>query len=743
MAGQIKPLFRKYYDNEEKIMTLPVWETLYRRNILFCAAGDAVPLYGKKTEDEAALERSLRDRDVLPEAADSLVARIRPEWFPSGAAIDLPFLLARLAETEAEHGASITCRTDSADIKRLAALSRVKLQGTDGMRGRTSAGELSAQDSLELFIREGVISPALFKLTAEALGSEALENGLVCRGSSVLVGADGRDLSGRFAASIADGFETLGYAVLDAGIVPTPGVPLYAWYADCPLAAIVTASHNPSNQNGIKYLYRSFKLSDDGECGEFGLTARMFKIADGDALAGRSAVPRRDVHAEAIMLLEHIDVDNSGLRPGQLDHIRIVYDGANGAYSSLACRVLKDLGADFRAVNVDPRGWNINQGGGVGEIEGHAWFSARPEDGPVSNLKTIKAMFEEGRNCGPQKKVFGIVNDGDGDRGYLLVYSSAEDRVYVVPGDEVAFWIARGRRDSGDLGSDPVCVNSVESDIGAGYSMRRMLGIESETACVGDKNLLKPAKEHRNHIVGCEESGHVTFGVKVVRADGAAGMVYTGNGLLSVLRAISVIEGCHASLAETIHPFPSGTKDCRYVYFVDKGRFYRDSPVWKKDRETVLAALDSALPSDCSVRQVDFEDDPQMLYIACLNADGLRTASLFIRNSGTELKNCVTIRCASGLAPVFEAAMLKVNRLNRGLLKNEGLRDAKAEKLLLGKLREGPAARTDLKPLVESALGTSYSDTDFDALLFAMRKEKLIVEDNGEYSLSAEAAQEA
>jgi phosphoglucosamine mutase len=704
-------------------MTDSPWKALYDRHIYFTLRGEAAVLFGRSTDAQAS-ERLLEARGLSAERAAFLAARIEPSWFPSGAVIDIAFLSERLAEAGGAPGAE--------GLRALASLSRIKLQGTDGLRGKTRDEEHSYREALGLFLREGVVTPGFFALSAEALGRECLEQGMAERGAEVVVGADGRDTTGRFAGAVIAGFAELGFRVLDAGVIATPGVPLYARYAKCRLGAIVTASHNPANQNGIKFVHDGFKLANDGPAGEYGLTAYMYGLADRGGEAPRGGRSARDAREEAAELLYRVDLENAGLGPRQLAGLRIVYDGANGAYSRLACRVLAALGADYVAVNVEPQGHNINQGGGVGEIEGHAFFEASPSSGlPASGLKTLRAMFEEGRGAAPGKRVFGIVNDGDGDRGYLLVYSPSDDRVYVVPGDEVAFWLARGRKEAGDLGENPVCVNSVESDILAGRYMESLLGIESETACVGDKNLLKPAREGRNHIVGCEESGHVTFGVSVEDRAGGKGMVYTGNGLLSVLRAISVIQCSGASLEEAIHPFPAGRKDCRYVYFVDKSRFFRGSPVWRRDEEAAAAAIKGRLPASYSLRRLDFPDDPEMLYLACFNAEGLKEAALFVRNSGTELKSCVTLRSTRALYPAMEAAMLAVHELNRVLMKDEALRDARAEGQVLSLLGPGGLRSEALKEGVEARLGERLSDADFQAILFAMRKEDLIV-DSGE-----------
>lgn len=700
--------------------TSSLWRNLYDRDIFFTLRGLPVPLFGQSL-DSTRSEGLLESRDITLGQALLFVEMIDAAWFPYGAIIDLE-LLRELHARRAEGLAS------TKGFRALAEMARIRLQGTDGLRGRARSIELGYREALSLFLKEGVVTPSFLGLSAKALALECREQGLLGSGEEVVVGSDGRDRSGLFARAVARGFNEGGLAVIDAGILPTPGIPLFAHARGCSIGAIITASHNPSNQNGIKFVYRGFKLANDGPAGECGLTARMYRLADADetSSARRSVL---DLHRDAEELLYRVDMANAGLRPEHLESLSLVYDGANGAYSSLACRVLNDLGAHFTPVNVDPRGENINQGGGVGEIEGHLFFERG--EGAVNNLASLRAMFHEGQKAKKDRRVFGIVNDGDGDRGYLLAYSPAEDRVYVVAGDEVAFWLARGRKEEGSLGDFPVCVNSVESDILAGYSMETLLGVKSETACVGDKNLLKPAKEGKNHIVGCEESGHVTFGVPVPDREGRPGMVYTGNGLLSVLKAISVMEECGADIPEIVHPFPPGKKDGRFVYFVDKSRFYQGSPAWKEAESAALGVLEGRLPPGFAIRRVEFADDPHMLYLACIGPGGRKEGALFVRNSGTETKMSVTLRCTEELYPLFREAMLAVHRSNLALMKDHSSKDARLETMILERLGRGSVTMGDLKIDLENSSGAGLALSDLNAILFALRKEGLVTVEDG------------
>lgn len=694
-----------------------MWNEHYNQGIYFTVSKRIDLLNGKKLSDEQA-KAILSERKIDLSKAEALVKAIKPAWFPDGAAIDLEFLLHQLTRNNV---------TDysTPSFQNFADLARIKLQGTDGIRSRTRDEEVSYTIALEKFIAEGVIYPAFFGLSAKALGKELLEHKLVTTSDTVVMGGDGRDLSGNFGAAVARGFNELGFKVYDAGVLATPGVPIYAYYTQSKIGTIVTASHNPSNQNGIKYTFNHLKLLCDGPAGEFGLTANMYRIADYDE--DKSYIKNvEDASKAANNLLDKINIQFAGFAPGELSDIRFVYDGANGAYSLGAKRVLDALKLDYVAINVEPKGHNINQNGGVGEIEGIHWFEGKVSDDVFKGyLPTIQLMFNEGRKESA-KPVYGLVNDGDGDRGYLLVYGKSDDRVYVVPGDEVATWVVLGRKAEGTVTPQSVFVTSVESDIMAGYNAINELGMQNETACVGDKYLVTPVREGRDHIVGCEESGHVNFGVTVTDKTGKEGKVYTGNGLVSVLYAMSVIHKQKPSIEKIVHPFPEGAKDIRYVYFADKARFFNGSEVWNSNKKTIIDTLEKGKPSGYTIKEVVFKDDLQMLYVAAFNPQGLKEGTIFVRNSGTEIKTGVAFRSTKALESLFYNAMLAVHRENQKIMKDMSNRDAQRELAALEKLKAGPVNKNDLKKAVESACKETIAQADFDALLYAMRKEKII-----------------
>lgn len=656
-------------------------------------------------------------------AAEKALAAINPNWFADDTVIDLQRLLQLLAQDN-------SFLSDAATYRRMLTMSRKKLPGTDGIRGKIRAGHFSYLEALSLYLQEGAIAPALFELAAYSLASLLIENDTLASEDTCTFGEDGRDLltKGAFARAVIRGFNLKGVKVYDTGVLATPGVVLYAAYAQSRIGAILTASHNPANQNGLKFIFDGFKLLEESSIGEFALTAMMYKLANSKQ-PGASKLNSEDVNGEAEKLLVETNSANSWLLPGELKNIKMVYDGANGAYSLTAPQVLERLRIAHTTVNTNPLGHNINKGGGVAELEGVPFFDGKSSRNNRKNkdgfLPVVVEIMKAGRK-NPNKLVVGLVNDGDGDRGYLLVYDRQSDRVRVLSGDELAIWIAEGMRDRGEVTSDSIFVASVECDLRVTTHAQSKLNLRTEIACVGDKWLLQPARQGKDFAIGVEESGHVTFACEIENRNGRSVRFFTGNGLLSVLRVLAVINSRKADLHEILHPFESGFKHSRTVYFVDKSRFYPESRVWQEDVERIHSQLRSHLHSSFSIEQVEFENDPFMLYFTVVNGTGHSVAAIFVRNSGTENKTVVTIRGARQFEAPLIRTMLAIHRHHILTMKDMDSEDAIKECIVKELLKTTDTSPPALKTGLEKRLNASLSYVDFDALIYAMRKQGFV-----------------
>lgn len=640
----------------------------------------------------------------------SISKKIDENWFPYCAVIDLQRLIS-LSENS------------NATLKSLVTLSRVKLQGTDGIRGKISTKEYTKKEALSLYLNTGVLTPAFFSLNAQAFALYLIEKKGIHKGDSIIMGEDGRDgLTHRMIVTgVIEGINSAGCKVLNTGIIPTPGVPYAACHWGCRGGIIITASHNPSNQNGIKLIHDNFKLMDDGEIGEFGLTKYIYSLAE-ENLPYNHVVKDIDISKKANKLLESTIQNNINFTDDFKEKAIVFYDGANGAFSKLAPKIFNQLPFKSFLFNVTALGHNINQDGGVGELEGTRTFEGRVDDITFNNyFPMIREIFMVGRDE-TDKKVFGIVNDGDGDRGYLLVYNREKDLIHVVPGDEVATLILSKRYYNDELEIGSIIVNSVEGDIMlSGYVIQKF-GVKTITACVGDKWLLVPARQGLPLVVGCEESGHVTFGVDIVNSDNKLTTVYTGNGLLSILSVIEFVVKRNLDVNEIAHPFPPGHKAISYVYFVDKDKFLPGTLAFEQAGEIGLRFLKEKLaPLGLIVKIVPYSDAPEMLYIAAFDQDHVKVGALFVRNSGTESKTGTAIRCQSELKPIFEEAMNLVHNNNSLYLKDKEMLEAKQEELILEQLLSGPCSEDLL-----ISLDTKLDQNNLDALTYAMKKQKMI-----------------
>lgn len=338
--------------------------------------------------------------------------------------------------------------------------------GTDGLRGR-----VGAEIDEELFWAVGVAA-------AGRLGS--LE---------IVVGRDTRESGAALTAALADGLVAGGASVCDLGVAPTPAVAHVAASRDV-AGAVVTASHNPFHDNGVKLLGRGGrKLDDLAEAG----------VAQAVSGVTRSR-ERRDVPACAEWRDEYLAHVVEGVAPGSLDGMTVVLDCANGAHSGLAARAVAGLGATVLAVSDEPDGRNINDGCGATAPAGLA-----------------SAVALHGADVG-------LAFDGDGDRVLAV-----DERGRVVDGDRLLALAAFDLDSRGELDGRGVAV-TVMTNSGFHDAMRRR-GIEVVTTPVGDRSVLEALDRHGLSLGG-EQSGHLVYRRRATTGDG----LLAGVALLDLLR---------------------------------------------------------------------------------------------------------------------------------------------------------------------------------------------------------------
>jgi phosphoglucosamine mutase len=367
-----------------------------------------------------------------------------------------------------------------------------RLFGTDGVRGTAGQAPLDAR-------------------TIARLGA-ALVRVLPHRGAGrILVGRDTRESGEWIEQILARGVTSEGAQLVSAGVVPTPAVAYLTRSSDTFDAGIViSASHNPFQDNGIKvFSGRGEKFDERVEAEIEALVADPGFVVDTEREA---AVVREDL-VDAYLRHAHEALPD----PAPLRGARIAIDCANGATTTVAPRLFRELGFDVTLVGAEPDGRNINLHCG----------STHPE--PLAAL-----VREQGFRLG-------VAFDGDGDRAILVDHDG-----HIVDGDAVMLMCAKHMQAKGRLRGNAV-VATVMSNIGLEIALRD-LGIDLIRAPVGDKYVMEELLK-RDLSLGGEQSGHVIF----------SDYLFTGDGIvtaLSVLRTMAESGRELGELASELKTYP-------------------------------------------------------------------------------------------------------------------------------------------------------------------------------------------
>ena len=358
----------------------------------------------------------------------------------------------------------------------------MSLFGTDGIRGLANV-DLTAELALDVAVA-----------AAHILVENSNER------PRAIVGQDSR-ASGEFLeAAVVAGLTSAGVDVYRVGIVPTPAVAFLVATTGADLGVMISASHNPMPDNGIKLFQRGGeKLADDvealveariGEPWQRPIGADVGRVINSDQL-----IEKYIEH-----LLSTIDVSLAGLK--------VVVDCANGASSFTAPMALSRAGAEVIAIANTPDGWNINDGVGSTHLE---------------HLRN--AVLKNGADVG-------IAHDGDADRCLAIDATGAE-----IDGDVIMAILAKGFKGQGKLKSNTI-VGTVMSNLGFMHAMAES-GIEVTTTAVGDRYVLE-AMLQSDYNLGGEQSGHV------IMRDYAN----TGDGLLTALQLLAEVKRSGQTLQE-------------------------------------------------------------------------------------------------------------------------------------------------------------------------------------------------
>ncbi len=373
----------------------------------------------------------------------------------------------------------------------------MKLFGTDGVRGRVNEFPITA----EVALRMG-------KAVANVLRASG------ARRNRVLIGKDTRISGYMLESAITSGLVSMGMDVYLVGPLPTPAVAHLTKSMGAVAGIMITASHNPYEDNGMKIFGPDgYKLSDD-------LESLIERHIMGDEPEAAPLPPRQigkahridDARGRYIEFAKHT-ADNISLHG-----LKIVVDCGHGAAYFIAPLIFKELGAEVITTGIDPDGLNINQGCG--------------------------ALYPQtaGELVRKHQADLGISFDGDADR---VIFTDADGQ--VVSGDRILGLCAIGLKEQGKLKHDTL-VATVMSNLGLLEAMRQH-GIKVETTAVGDRSVIECMRKN-GYSFGGENSGHLIFGDHVT----------TGDGILSALQVLRMMRERGATLAHLaaiMHEYPT------------------------------------------------------------------------------------------------------------------------------------------------------------------------------------------
>jgi phosphoglucosamine mutase len=374
--------------------------------------------------------------------------------------------------------------------------------GTDGIRGRANR----------------VITPELALKVGQAAG-------LIFRNGEhrhrVLIGKDTRLSGYMIENALVAGFTSVGMDVLLTGPMPTPGVAMLAHTMRADLGVMISASHNPFDDNGIKIFGPDgFKLSDEVEL-------KIEALIDSD-LSKQLAAAKDLGRARRIDGVQdrYIEFAKRTLPRGiTFEDLRVVIDCANGAAYKVAPGALWELGAEVIAIGVEPDGFNINKDCGSTDL-----------DALTRKVREMRADI-------------GIALDGDADRVLIV-----DERGHVVDGDQLLAVIAESWREDGRL-QKPGVVSTVMSNLGLERHLAAQ-GLALVRTPVGDRYVIEQMRA-QGYNIGGEPSGHI------ILSDYAT----TGDGFVSALQVLAVVKRMNKPVSEVCHrfePLPQVLKNVRF-----------------------------------------------------------------------------------------------------------------------------------------------------------------------------------
>ena len=510
------------------------------------------------------------------------------------------------------------------------------LFGTDGIRGRVVLDECDDEEALQRIVEERELTPQLMQLLGEALGRTLPEDG---QGDAIVIGWDERPDNHTLASWLTLGFHASNCTVIHIGLASTPMLHYAVLETGARLGCMITASHNPVEDSGIKVFDALGRKSMPDY--ERLVTTSAYSLSQEDReidTTDREAWMKPDSHHSvdhSQWLKKRLGFAEETFNATLAFPTPFLLDSSKGHASTWLASYLNEQGLDVKEVSQEAVA--MNAGCGAGELspgQSWTWGEAKKSDHLLVRSVASQAIGA----------IVGAALDGDGDRCLLL--QETHDGICVVDGDDIADALLSA------LDADWIVAASIESNLTLLTSVRQqesMIGIET---AVGDRWLSHALS--KNHsltgkalpiMLGIEDSGHLVL--PSPHPNGSAWSL-VGDGAMTLI--MFLLSTQHPSS----NPMEKGWK--RRVSVTNPNRWMWDGKNQYADSVESMAITHLALAGEVTNWQrMGLEGEPNLMLIRCqLNGNEV---SLGIRNSGTQAKTSISLRFAQA-EPGFDAMLM-------------------------------------------------------------------------------------
>ncbi len=547
------------------------------------------------------------------------------------------------------------------------------LQGTDGIRGYIEVKSIKTKrDPVKIFEEQNILIPEFFELYAYAFCIFLKKNKLAKEGDYIMIGKDTRDSSLRYTTALLNGIVKAGMKLRFLNIVPSPLVSFYLVKRNRSGALMITASHNPHNQNGIKLFLPPYgaKLLP---IQEQELTTLLYNTPY-PIKENINAVNYKDLNTKAIKKYSRHILKNISTK--KFPKTILMVDCANGAVSQTLKHLIKQI--KFKKVNLLNTQGTINDHCGITELAGIKTIASKDMliNDNLNKNRILNSMFREGKNnpqviCG-ELFLSGFVFDGDGDRFMRLEYNHLEEKIYCLSGDTLAIHFLNALNSKN---KHIQFYHTIESDLQIKIYAEQM-GWKHDIIPIGDRWLLKKAIEtKKNFSLGYEASGHFIFPTKIKIRSGKIGsknyiiskkdIFFTGDGILASLKSLeSIFKNCGKKpdkqfFQKLTSQYLDGIFQDLAIYNVDKFVLLNKNFI-KKLTDFMEKTTKNLLDTSFSLEKKQITHSPDLQYWFLKKEEKIKGA-IFVRNSGTEDKVSLYLRGEKEFETKFTELLKKLN----------------------------------------------------------------------------------